>query len=195
MSTEVLSHPGCGNSKCWDRSNNESKKWRQWGSNSIILKNRFIFLCITQPLFKNNVPTKVSTHFTTFIIKYSNFKSSDFSCLKTPLVDRDTVRLPAGLKPSAGFHRMSETTGWREMLGDETHYMHRISSLQRKCFKEFLRFVKGVFLPYIVQDTPTVRTLKIQKELTPPYTVCEVRGQALQYWGDHSVLSWYSAQV
>ena len=143
---EVLSHPARGNFKCCDRdfilitslNNGDSE-----GQTALFWKTGLFSSVSHSHYFKNNIPTKVSTHFTTFIIKYSNFKSSDFSCLKTPPVDRDTVRLPAGLKPSAGFHRMSETTGWREMLGDETHYMHHISSLQRKCFKEFLHFVRG----------------------------------------------------
>lgn len=40
------------------------------------------------------MPTKVATDFIMFIIKYSYFKSSDFSCFEAPPVDRDSVQLP-----------------------------------------------------------------------------------------------------
>lgn len=78
------------------------RTWSSWKTG--------LFYPSTHPLFKNNIPTKVATHFTIFLIKYSYFKSSDFSCQETPPVDHDTV--PAGLKPSAGPHvcRMSDTT-------------------------------------------------------------------------------------
>lgn len=48
---------------------------------SVIGKNRFICSVPHIQLFKNNIPTKVATHFIIFIIKYSYFKSSAFSCL------------------------------------------------------------------------------------------------------------------
>lgn len=42
----------------------------------VFFEKQIYFIRATHPLFKNKVPTKVTTHFTIFIIKYSYFKLS-----------------------------------------------------------------------------------------------------------------------
>lgn len=73
----------------------------------------------------------------------------------------------------------------KEMLGDVTQQFFK-----RKCSEVSYSILCRTHIQY---STHTENTKK-----TNPHSSIhcyEVRGQALQYWGDHSALSWYSAQA